>query len=354
VSDLRVAIVGYGLAGSVFHAPLVASTPGLTVASVVTRNPERQDQVRREHPAAQVLGTADEIWARSDEHDLVVVATPNDSHVPIAREALEAGLAVVVDKPLATSAAQGRELVADAERLGVLLTTFHNRRWDSDQLTLRRLLSDGTLGSVTRYESRFERWRPELKPENVWREATTPAEGGGVLLDLGTHLVDQALVLFGPAARVYGEVASRRGGASDDDAFVAIQHASGVHSHLWAASVAPAPGPRLRVLGARAGYLVADVDGQEDALRSGARPGDGSAWGVEPRGRWGLVVRGDERDRAESEPGAWPEFYAGVERAIRTGGPPAVDPRDAVAVLDVLEAARRSADRGTVVELPAS
>lgn len=351
MSDLRVAIVGYGLAGSVFHAPLVASTPGLTVACVVTRNPERQEQVRREYPDAEALSMPDQIWQRSTEHDLVVVATPNDSHVPLARQALDAGLPVVVDKPLATSAAQGRELVAHAEQLGVLLTAFHNRRWDSDQLTLRRLLSDGTLGTVTRYESRFERWRPELKPEKAWREMTTPAEGGGVLFDLGTHLVDQALVLFGPAARVYGEVAIRRGAAADDDAFVAIQHASGVHSHLWASSVAAAPGPRIRVLGARAGYLVTDVDGQEDALRSGARPGHGSAWGVEPRERWGLLVRGDERDRVESEPGAWPEFYAGVERAIRSGGPPPVDPRDAVVVLDVLEAARRSAESGAVVEL---
>jgi len=351
MSDLRVAIAGYGLAGSGFHAPLIASTPGLAVASVVTRNLERQDRARREHPGAAVLDTTDEIWARSGDHDLVVVATPNDSHVALARRALEAGLPVVVDKPLATSAAQARELVADAERLGVMLTAFHNRRWDSDQLTLRRMLSDGTLGTVVRYESRFERWRPELKPEQVWRETTTPAEGGGVLLDLGTHLVDQALVLFGPAARVYGEVDIRRGGASDDDIFVAIQHASGVHSHLWASSVAAAPGPRLRVLGTRAGYLVTDVDGQEDALRTGSRPGDGSAWGAEPRERWGLLVRGEERDRVESEPGAWPEFYAGVDRAIRSGRPPPVDPRDAVAVLEVLNAARRSSETGDVIEV---
>jgi predicted dehydrogenase len=227
--------------------------------------------------------------------------------------------------------------VEHAERAGVMLTVFQNRRWDSDQMTLKRLMAEGRLGEVLRYESRFERFRPELRGD-AWRDQTPPERGGGVLLDLGSHLIDQALTLFGPATRVHGEVASRRGGPADDDAFVALEHASGVESHLWASSVAPAPGPRLRVQGTLAGYVVEGLDSQEDALRSGRPLGEG--WGAEPESNWGRLVRGDEGETVPSEPGAWPEFYARLAEAVRTGGPPPVDPRDAVATLEVIEAAR--------------
>jgi scyllo-inositol 2-dehydrogenase (NADP+) len=259
---LRAAVIGYGLAGSTFHVPLVASTPGLSVATIVTGDPRRQEQVRRDCPETQVLSRAEDLWQRAAEHDFVVVAAVNSAHVPLARRAVDEGLPMVVDKPLATTAADAAALVEHARSRGTLLTVFQNRRWDSDHRTLRRLISDGTLGQVTRYESRFERWRPELRRE-AWRETAGPAEGGGVLLDLGSHLVDQALSLFGPATHVYGEIDNRRGAAGDDDAFVALRHRSGTYSHLSMSALAAAPGPRLRVLGTRAGYVVADVDGQE-------------------------------------------------------------------------------------------
>ena len=332
-------MIGYGLAGSTFHAPLAASTPGLTVASVVTGNPERAAQARADHPGVAVLASPDELWERGREHELVAVASPNDSHAPLARQAVDLGLAVVVDKPLAPTAAEARELVDHASERGVPLTVFQNRRWDSDFLTLRRLISEGALGEVHRFESRFERWRPEPRP-GAWRE-TTPAErGGGVLLDLGAHLVDQAVQLLGPVAEVHGEVDARREGAADDDAFVALRHESGAISHLWASSVAAAPGPRLRVLGSAAAFIVHEVDSQEDALKAGRRPGTDEPWGEEPEARWGRLVRGDESEPVRSEHGAWPEFYAGVERALRAGDPLPVDPRDAVATLEVLERAR--------------
>jgi predicted dehydrogenase len=347
---VRGAIVGYGLAGSIFHAPLIASTPGLEVATIVTRDARRREQTLREKRGVRVVSSADEVWERADEHDFVVIAARNDVHVPLAKAGLDAGLAVVVDKPLAPSAAEAAALVEHARATGALLTVFQNRRWDSDQLTLRKLLAEDRLGAVTRYESRFERWRPELRTD-AWRETAGVAEGGGVLLDLGPHLVDQALQLFGPATHVYGEVASRRGAAGDDDAFVALRHESGAYSHLWASAVAAAPGPRLRVLGTRAAYVVADVDGQEDALRAGRRPGDGGDWGVEPQERWGHLVRGDERQPVPSERGAWPRFYEQFERALRDGGPPPVDPADAVATLEVLDAARQSSATGGLVGL---
>ena len=338
MAERRAALIGFGLAGSVFHAPLIEAAPGLRLATIVTSNPERAGRARDRYPDAEVLAGADDLWERAGDHELVVIATPNSSHAPLAQRAIELGPGVVVDKPLAPSAAAARDLVAAAEDRGVPLTVFHNRRWDSDQLTLRRLLDEGALGRVHRYESRFERWRPELRPD-AWRESTPPEAGGGLLVDLGTHLVDQALTLFGPAAEVYGEVESVRGGVSDDDAFVAIAHEGGVHSHLWASSVTADRGPRLRVLGDEAAFVVDELDGQEEALAGGERPKDGS-WGAVPRERWGRLVRGDDAETVPSENGAWPRFYEQLSAALEGGEPPPVDPWDAVATLEVLERAR--------------
>ncbi len=349
MDDLRVAIIGYGLAGSVFHAPLIDSTSGLAVTSVVTGNPQRAESARRAHPAAQVLPNVEELWARVPEHDVVVVAAANNAHVPLAAQALESGLAVIVDKPMAPSPEAALSLIERAEEGDLMLTPFHNRRWDSDQLTLRRLLGEGELGEVFRYESRFERWAPELG-DKPWRDRASAAEGGGVLLDLGTHLVDQALALFGPVDRVHAEIAARRVPEADDDAFLDLAHRSGVRSHIAVSALTGAPGPRLRLLGTHGAYVVRDLDGQEDALRAGARPAD-AKWGVEPPERWGELARGAERTPVPSEPGNWPAFFEGVVAALRDGAPPPVDPRDAVAVLEVLAAARRSSEEGVVISL---
>jgi scyllo-inositol 2-dehydrogenase (NADP+) len=337
--ELRAALIGFGLGGAVFHAPLIAATPGITLATVVTGDPGRAAEARRANPGVCVEPRPDSIWDRVDDHDLVIVATPNHSHVELAKQAIDAGLATVVDKPLAPTSDAARELIGRAGRRGVPLTVFHNRRWDSDQLTLRRLIGEGRLGEVRRYESRIERWYPELRA-GKWIEDTSPAEGGGVLLDIGTHLVDQALALFGPARRVYGEVDHRRGGPADDDAFVALEHDAGVRSHLWASSVAAEPGPRLRVLGSRAAFVVEEPDGQEDAIQAGHLPTTSSDWGAEPPERWGRLVSGDDGEPVRSENGAWPRFYEQLVAALRGDGPLPVDPEDAVAVLEVLERAR--------------
>ena len=211
MSALRVGLLGYGLAGRVFHAPLIAATPGLEVTTIVTADPDRRARAGQDVPRARVVASADEVWARADEHDLVVVATTTGTHVALASAAVDAGLAVVVEKPLAPRAGQARALVERAAAAQVMLTVFHNRRWDAEYLTLRRLVADGALGDVVRYESRFERWRPERTP-GAWREELSADDGGGVLLDLGVHLVDQARSLLGPVTHVYGEVAARRGG----------------------------------------------------------------------------------------------------------------------------------------------
>jgi scyllo-inositol 2-dehydrogenase (NADP+) len=351
MTELRGAVIGFGLAGSVFHAPLIAATPGLKVSVVVTGNPERQATASRAYPDAIVTSDPEEIFERPADHDFVVVAAPNDVHTSLARAALDAGLPVVVDKPFAPTADEARSLVEHAEELGVPITAYMNRRWDSDQLTLRRLLEEQRLGKVLRYESRLERWRPALSEPRPWSETSPPEAGGGVLLDLGSHLVDQAVVLFGEVKRVYAELVNHRGGGADDDAFLALEHSSGVRSHLWASLLAASPGPRLRVLGDGAAYVVTDVDGQEEALVSGARPSDNGYWGTEPGEKWGRLIGEQGTESIPSERGDWPRFYSELERALREGSSPPVDPRDAVAGLEILDAARRSAATGAVGSL---
>jgi scyllo-inositol 2-dehydrogenase (NADP+) len=348
-TPLRVALVGYGPAGSFFHAPLIAATPGMVLDTIVTGSQERRAQARAEHPDVRFAATAEELWTGAAP-DLVVLASPNRTHVPLATAALEAGLPVVVDKPLAGTAEEARKLAALADSRGLLLTVFQNRRWDSDFLTLRALLADGALGDVHRFESRFERWRPQLK--GGWRESGDPAEIGGLLYDLGSHLVDQALTLFGPARRVYAESdVLRSGAAADDDSFVAITHTSGVRSHLWMSATTARLGPRFRVLGSAAGYVTHGLDPQEAALREGRRPGDGTAWGVEPESAWGTLGAEDSVRPVPSLPGDYPAFYAAVASALRDGTAPPVTALEAAATLEVIEAARRSAATGQAVTL---
>lgn len=346
---VRVALIGYGLAGEAFHAPFVVTVPGLRLDAIVVANPERRARAAAAHPHARLLDSAEEIWASPGDFDLVVVAAPNRVHAELAHAAIAAGIAVVVDKPLARSASEARELVSAAAKAGVMLTVFQNRRWDGDFLTARALIESGELGRVARFESRFERWRTQ--PSAGWRESADPDEAGGVLFDLGSHLIDQALHLFGPADSVYAEVATRRPGAAvDDDAFLALAHASGVTSHLWMSAVTAQGGPRLRVLGDRGGYVKHGLDVQEAALRSGERPG-GDGWGVEGPEHWGLVgTDGDVRPGA-TLPGAYQRFYEQVAAALAGGTAPPVDPADAVAGLEVIEAARTSSVEGRVVVL---
>jgi scyllo-inositol 2-dehydrogenase (NADP+) len=347
---LRVGLVGYGPAGSFFHAPLIAATPGLALDTIVTGSAERRAQARAEHPAVRFAATADELWDRAADLDLVVLASPNRTHVPLAGAALEAGLPVVVDKPIAGTAAEARALAALAHARGLLLTVFQNRRWDSDFRTLRALLADGRLGEVHRFESRFERWRP--RPKGGWRESGDPAEIGGLLYDLGAHLVDQALTLFGPARRVYAESDVRRAGAgADDDSFVALTHQGGVRSHLWMSSAAGRLGPRFRVLGSTGGYVSHGLDPQEAALRAGLRPGGGAVWGAVPESDWGTVGTDGTAVPVPALPGDYPAFYSSVEAALRDGTPPPVLPLEAAAALAVIEAAHHSARTGLSVTL---
>jgi predicted dehydrogenase len=262
----------------------------------------------------------------------------------------------VVDKPVAGTAAEARELAALAADRGLLLSVFQNRRWDNDFLTLRALLAGDELGDVQRFESRFERWRPQ--PKGGWRESGDPAEIGGLLYDLGSHVVDQALTLFGPATQVYAETDVRRPGAqADDDTFIALTHANGVRSHLYVSATTAQLGPRFRVLGSRAGYVKYGLDPQEAALREGRRPTADTPWGEEPKELWGHLGSGESPLTGGGVPvptlaGDYPAYYTAIAKSLRTGAEPPVTALQAAATLEVLEAARKSATTGTTVPLP--
>ena len=324
----RLALIGYGTGGRVFHAPLIQATDGLELTFVVTS---------REAPAT-VLAHVDELWARADEVDAVVISTPTDTHVALAQQAVRLGLPVVLDKPLAASSAAGGALIEEAAALGVPLTVFQNRRWDGDYLTFRML----DLGRVHRFESRFDRWRPVPGPG--WKESV----GGGVVVDLGAHLVDQAVLAFGPVSSVYAEIAARRPGAvAPDDGFIALTHTSGTVSHLWMSYLAAGRGPRLRVLGDRGTFTVWGMDPQEEALAAGVSPRV-SGWGASNR-------RAEMSDGTVDRPvllvpGDYRAFYAQLARALAGDGPLPCDPRASLEVVRLLELAARSAATGQVVQ----
>ena len=339
-ADFRVLLSGYGNAGRILHAPLVTATPGLRLAGVVTTDAGRRAAVTSRYPDV-VVGDSVENLLSTRHFDLVVVASANVVHVDQAIAAITAGVPVVVDKPLAATAREARELVATAHAKGVPLTVFQNRRWDNDIRTVRHLIEQGALGTVFRFESSHDRWNPQ--PQAGWREAGDPAEAGGLLYDVGAHLIDQALQMFGAARDVYAELDIRRPGAAvDDDTFVALTHESGVRSHLSISLVSAQRRPRFHVHGDRAAFVKYGFDPQEDALAAGGTPGT-EAWGTEPASAFGTVGETAAGVTAvESVPGSYQSFYGGVVNALRGAAEMPVDPMDAVATLEVIEAAQQS------------
>ncbi|RAY11848.1 oxidoreductase [Actinomadura craniellae] len=339
--SLRVALIGYGVGGAVFHAPLIDADPDLTLAAVVTSSPERQEAVRERYLNTRVVDRPETLWESAAAYDLVVVSTPNRLHVPLARAALEHGLPAVVDKPVATTAAEARGLAELAAARALPVIPFHNRRWDGDFRTVQALLAEGSLGTPLRLESRFERWRPEVR--EGWKESSDPADAGGILYDLGSHLIDQALVLFGPPTGVYAEIETRRPGAlAPDDVFVALGYEHGVRVHLWMSAVAAQFGPRFRVLGDHSAYMVYGMDPQEDALRAGGTPLD-EGWGEGGPQSYGLLGTPGSTRAVTTLPGAYQEFYAAVARTIGRGEPPPVALEDAITGLQVIETALQAA-----------
>ena len=334
---VRIGVVGYGLGGRAFHAPLIVSAPECSLVGVVTTNSDRRAQLAADHPGVAAL---DDLEALVDAGaEAVTISSTTGTHSELTDAALDLGLHVVCDKPLAVDAAHAAASIGRAQTRGRLLTAYQNRRWDSDFLTVKRLLAEGVLGEVYRFESRFERWAPGA-PRARWRAELPPEQGGGVRLDLVTHLLDQAMQLFGPVATVYAESSTRRGASTaEDDVAVAVRHVDGTSSHLAANTMSGDVSRRFRVLGTEGAYVVGGADGQEDALRAGRTPASsGDSWGVEPESAWGHLARGAELTVVASERGRWDSFYPAFARAVRGEGPLPVDPYEALDVLVVLDA----------------
>lgn len=329
-SVIKTGIVGYGLSGRVFHAPFIETNPAFELSVIATSNPDRQAEAAANHPGARIVASPEELIAEG--LDLVILASPAHVHLAQGLAALEAGSAVVIDKPFVPTVLEAKKLIAKSEEVGRPLVIFQNRRWDGDFRTLEKLVREGRLGTVHRFESTFERWGTP-KP-GQWQETTTVAQGAGITFDLGSHLIDQALHLFGPAVVEQAEMANVRGAASEDDSFISLLHTSGTRSHLTMSRAAGQSGPRFRVLGHENSYMVYGLDNQEPFLKEKRWPGS-AGYGVSPSSEWGT----DNSGPVQTELGDYPAFYAGVAASILEGAPVPVDPKDSLEVVRIIERA---------------
>jgi scyllo-inositol 2-dehydrogenase (NADP+) len=350
---IRVALIGYGMGGRLFHAPFIAAEPRMDLAAVVTANDSRRRELLSRYPGTDVLRRAEDLLDHLGEIDLVVISTPNATHAPLAEAVLTHGKPVVVDKPVTPTAEATRRLARLAEAHDTSVVPFQNRRWDGDFRTVVELVRQSRLGTLHRFESRYERWQPLIStdPGRAWKNDGQPGAGVGILFDLGTHLIDQAVMLFGRPQGVYAEMAVRRPSSGvDDDVFVALGYGTGPSVHLWMSAVAADRGPRFRLLGEAAAYVKWGMDPQEDMLSGGHAPGEAN-WGEEPRSSWGHIVTGADRSTLPTLAGAYQLFYAGMASLLLDGGPPPVDIADAIMTAEIVEAAVRAAQTGAIASL---
>ena len=330
---LRVGISGYGLAGRYFHAPLLKAA-GYEIAGVLTRNEERKAHALEDFPDTTVVRSIHELLDLG--LDLLVVASANIAHAEEAIAGLRAGVPVVVDKPMGRNLEETEKIIAASDAFGAVVTTYFNRLFDSDALTVKKALAEGVLGDVFRLDSRFERFRPASNP-NSWREANSASDGGGNLLDLGPHLVSLALDWFGPAEVTYASVRSIRG-LADDDIVINLKHESGVDSYLSASAIIGADGPRIRLSGTNGSLVINDLDSQEPRLRNGEYPA-GGVW-TPPAITPAFIHQGDKVFEYPAEPGNYSLFYSKVADAINGNGLWPVTAEDALAVAKILDDAR--------------
>lgn len=332
---VNVALLGYGLAGKVFHAPLIASVPGLRLHTVVSRD---AGKVHTDHPGMQVVADAETVFA-NPAIDLVVIATPNALHAPQAKAALAHGKHVVVDKPFAISTTEAQSVVDTASQAGGLLSVFHNRRWDADFLTVRRLLEQAALGDIVEFRSHFDRYRPVV--QNRWREQDSP--GGGLWFDLGPHLLDQALQLFGLPQAVHADIFTQRVGARADDHFEVRLRYPQHRVILHAGTLMADHRLRFMVHGTLGSYCKHGLDPQEAQLRNGMTPGT-AGWGHDslPGERISWPDGSREHSTIPSLHGDYRQYYIGIRDALLHGQPLPVTASDAMDVMRLLELANTS------------
>ena len=328
----RVGIAGYGLAGRYFHAPFLKAAD-FEVVGALTTKPERKAAAISDFPKIRVVESIEELLKLN--LDLLVVASANKAHASQAIAGLKAGVPVVVDKPMGRTLKETKEIVDFSKQVNVPVTTYFNRKWDSDALTIKKIIKEGILGNIFRLDSRFERYRPELSPES-WRENQTAIEGGGNLLDLQPHLVSTALDWFGPANLITASVRSLRGG-SDDDVTLVLEHTSGVDSYLSVSSINAAPGPRIRITGDKGSLVINEIDPQEPLLKSGKFPKNGQ-WPESTKSEAFLHL-GDKVISYPSIDGNYSLFYIQVKQALSGGAWP-VTTDEALNVAEIIDKAR--------------
>ena len=341
-SSVKVGIVGFGFATATFHAPLIASVPGLELVAMSSSDAAK---VRAAWPQVDVCDSPDALFARPDI-DLVVIPTPNETHYPLAVKALATGKHVVVDKPFTLDATEARDLIARAESAGRLLSVFHNRRWDADFLTVRKVLDSGVLGRLTHFESHFDRYRPLVRQR--WRESGAP--GSGLWYDLGAHLLDQTLQLFGAPQTLSLDLAKQREGAAADDWFHAVLRYDSLRVILHASALVPDLGPRFALHGTQGSFTKYGLDPQEDALKLGGRPGSPD-WAVDPRPGTLTLSEADVLVPREhiGERGDYSRYYAAVRDAILNGAPNPVPAGDALQVMQLIDLGLASFREGRVM-----
>ena len=345
---VQVGLIGFGLGGRVFHAPIIHGVPGLQLAAIVQRS---GDSARTAYPDARIVRSVSELLS-IDSIELVVVTTPNPSHLDLARQCLQAGRHVVVDKPFTTTSAEAEELVRIAKECNCLITVYQNRRWDGDFQTLRQIVNGGALGQLVLFESHLERFRPKLKQE-AWRELPKP--GSGLWFDLGPHLLDQALVLFGPPESMTADLRAEREGAAVDDAFDVVLHYPRMRALIRSNLLTAVPGPRFRLNGTRGSFVKHGSDPQEEALKRGESP-DQPNWGKEPAENWGTlsISEGDKltQARVPTAIGDYRRYYENVRDAVASGTPLDVSPQHALLMMQALELGIESSRRRCTLPFP--
>jgi len=346
---IDVGLIGFGLAGRAFHAPVIHAVPGLRLAAIVQRN---GNEAATQYPEVRVVRTLVELL-NIREIRLVVIATPNDSHYQLAHRCLTAGRDVLVDKPFTTTLEKAVALVEFAKKQGRLISVYQNRRYDGDFQALLQIAKNGTLGRIVSFEANYDRFRPQLKP-GAWRERSGP--GNGIFFDLGPHLIDYALTLFGLPDAVTADIRIQRDGAVVDDTFdVALHYENGLRADLRSSILAVAPRPHFLVHGTHGAFFKQTVDPQELNLRYGKIPSEGP-WGAEPEENWGVLTASENsavaQKRVPSVNCDFRDFYANLRDAILGKAELAVSPEWAVDVMRLLELARQSSNERRTVSLP--
>ncbi|KPL11990.1 MAG: oxidoreductase [Bacteroides sp. SM23_62] len=342
MKKIGVGLASFGMSGQVFHAPLLSADPGFEIISILERT---RSLSRERYPDAKIVRNYGELL-KDGSIELVVVNTPDRFHYEMAREALEEGKDVILEKPFVLDSRQGDELITLAADRGCLLSVFQNRRWDGDFLTIREILDKGLLGRLVEYEAHFDRYRNFIQ-ENTWKE--DPSSGTGTLYNLGAHLIDQALVLFGKPEHVHADIRIQRTGGKVDDAFTLWLGYPEVKVTLKASYLVKEPGPRFMLHGTEGSFLKHGIDPQEEALKKGDLPGS-PGWGAEPEEEWGRLNTeiGPYDGPYKTLPGNYGAYYENIYQVLTGQADPAVTAAQANMVVRVIEAAfksNRSGDR---------